>query len=97
MRQISLREFRVRGARSLAAVPAGETILLSGQDGPAYFLVPVVEDVIAEDRELRRAMAKTSLRNNWRLAQASPDALSDDALEQEIAGSRLAARQPEGK
>jgi antitoxin (DNA-binding transcriptional repressor) of toxin-antitoxin stability system len=65
MRQVSLREFRTRGAKALESVPQGETVLLSGQRGPAYFLVPVVGDVAAEDRELRRAMAKASLRANW--------------------------------
>jgi hypothetical protein len=37
MRQISLRGFRTRGSKALEAVPQGETILLSGQQGPAYF------------------------------------------------------------
>lgn len=79
MRQVSLREFRTRGAKALEQVPEGETILLSGQDGPAYFLVPVLGDVAQEDRELRRAIAKASLRNSWRRAiqsgahQASPE------------------------
>ena len=54
MRQISLREFRTRGSKALEAVPQGETILLSGQQGPAYFLVPVLGDVVMEDRELRQ-------------------------------------------
>src|SRR5476651_1150302 len=40
MRQVSLREFRTRGAKALESVPKGETILLSGQQGPAYFHVP---------------------------------------------------------
>jgi antitoxin (DNA-binding transcriptional repressor) of toxin-antitoxin stability system len=71
MRQVSLREFRTRGAKALESVPQGETVLLSGQQGPAYFLVPVVGDVAAEDRELRRAMAKASLRANWAHAKAS--------------------------
>jgi antitoxin (DNA-binding transcriptional repressor) of toxin-antitoxin stability system len=44
MRQISLREFRTRGSKALEAVPQGETILLSGPQGPAYFLVPVLGD-----------------------------------------------------
>jgi antitoxin (DNA-binding transcriptional repressor) of toxin-antitoxin stability system len=70
MRQVSLREFRTRGAKALESVPQGETVLLSGQQGPAYFLVPVVGDVAAEDRELRRAMAKASLRANWAHAEA---------------------------
>ncbi len=60
MRQVSLREFGTRGAKVLQDVPTGETTLLVGQDAPAYFLVPVIGDVIQEDRELRLAMAKAS-------------------------------------
>lgn len=71
MRQISLREFRIRGAKALAAVPTGETVLLSGQQGPAYFLVPAKGDVALVDQELRRAMAKASLRESWRQAEAA--------------------------
>jgi antitoxin (DNA-binding transcriptional repressor) of toxin-antitoxin stability system len=85
MRQISLREFRTRGAKALEAVPRGETILLSGQGGPAYFLVPVQGDVVLEDRELRRAMAKSSLRESWRLAAAEGLVqLIEEAVDQEI-------------
>jgi antitoxin (DNA-binding transcriptional repressor) of toxin-antitoxin stability system len=84
MRQVSLREFRTRGSKVLKAVPEGETILLSGQTGPVYFLIPVLGDVALEDRELRRAMAKASLRKNWRLAEASTVTLSDDEIEREI-------------
>ena len=85
MRQISLREFRTRGSKALAAVPQGETILLSGQQGPAYFLVPVLGDVVMEDRELRRAMAKASLRESWVHAKASgSDEMNDEEIEQEI-------------
>jgi len=84
MRQVSLREFRTRGAKALGAVPNGETVLLAGQKGPAYFLIPVLGDVILEDRELRRAMAKASLRKNWRLAEAAGVELSDEEIDQEI-------------
>jgi antitoxin (DNA-binding transcriptional repressor) of toxin-antitoxin stability system len=84
MRQVSLREFRTRGSKALEAVPNGETVLLAGQKGPAYFLIPVLGDVILEDRELRRAMAKTSLRKNWRLAEAAGGDLSDEEIDQEI-------------
>ena len=63
-------------------LPAGETVLLSGQKGPAYFLVPVQGDVVTEDLELRRAMAKASLRESWRIAEASGlDQLSDEAIQ----------------
>ena len=69
MRQVSLREFRTRGAKVLESVPRGETVLLSGQQGPAYFLVPVLGDLTLQDRELRRAIAKASLQESWRLAE----------------------------
>jgi antitoxin (DNA-binding transcriptional repressor) of toxin-antitoxin stability system len=84
MRQVSLREFRTRGSKALEAVPDGETVLLAGQNGPAYFLIPVLGDVAIEDRELRRAMAKASLRKNWRLAEASRKVLGEEEIEREI-------------
>jgi antitoxin (DNA-binding transcriptional repressor) of toxin-antitoxin stability system len=89
MRQVSLREFRTRGSKALEAVPQGETVLLAGQKGPAYFLIPVLGDVILEDRELRRAMAKASLRKNWRLAEASGMDLSEEEIEREINQVRI--------
>jgi antitoxin (DNA-binding transcriptional repressor) of toxin-antitoxin stability system len=87
MRQVSLREFRTRGAKALEDVPAGETTLLVGQDGPAYFLVPVFGDVIQEDRELRLAMAKASLRQGWKIAREIGE-MSDEEIEAEIQESR---------
>jgi antitoxin (DNA-binding transcriptional repressor) of toxin-antitoxin stability system len=89
MRHVSLREFRTRGAKALADVPAGETTLLVGQDGPSYFLVPVFGDVIEEDRELRRAMAMASLRQGWRIAQEVGE-LSEEEIEAEIHEHRTA-------
>ena len=91
MRQVSLREFRTRGAKALEAVPAGETILLAGQQGPAYFLIPVQGDVIAEDRELRLAMARANLRAGWERIKASElPALTDEEIDKEIAEVRKA-------
>ena len=91
MRQVSLRVFRTRGAKALESIPKGETVLLAGQQGPAYFLVPVLGDVVLEDQELRRAMAKASLRESWRLAQASElSQMSEDELEREIDQVRTA-------
>jgi antitoxin (DNA-binding transcriptional repressor) of toxin-antitoxin stability system len=93
MRQVSLREFRTRGSKALEDVPSGETVLLSGQQGPAYFLVPVVGDVAAEDRELRRALAKSSLRAGWAKAEArGVDSTSDEAIDEAVATVR--ARKP---
>ncbi|MBK9794925.1 MAG: prevent-host-death protein [Holophagaceae bacterium] len=89
MRQISLREFRTRGAKALEDVPKGESILLAGQKGPAYFLVPVVGDVTLEDREIRRAMAKASLRESWRLAEeAGLGRMSDEEIQREVDQAR---------
>ncbi len=97
MRQVSLREFRTRGSKALEAVPNGETVLLAGQKGPAYFLVPVVGDVILEDRELRRAMAKASLRKNWHIAEAAGEPLSDAEIDREIHQVRVARQRRKGK
>jgi hypothetical protein len=83
MRYVSLRAFRSRGVKALEEVPPGETTLLVGENGPAYFLVPVVGDVIVEDLELRRAMAKASLREGWLLAGSAGE-MSDGKIEREI-------------
>lgn len=85
LRQVSLSEFRARGAKALTTVPAGETVLLTGQKGRAYFLVPVWGDLTDQDRELRRAMAKASLRENWKLAKKlGTKAATDREIEREI-------------
>ena len=89
MRQVSLREFRTRGVKALQDVPAGETTLLVGQNGPAFFLVPVFGDVVKEDRELRRAMALASLRESWRLAEKF-GSVSDEEIDAEIDAVRTA-------
>jgi antitoxin (DNA-binding transcriptional repressor) of toxin-antitoxin stability system len=97
MRQVSLREFRTRGSKALETVPNGETVLLAGQKGPAYFLIPVLGDVILEDRELRRAMAKASLRKNWRLTEAVEVALSDEEIDREINQVRIVRQRRKSK
>jgi antitoxin (DNA-binding transcriptional repressor) of toxin-antitoxin stability system len=89
VRQVSLREFRTRGAKALDSVPHGETVLLSGQDGPVYFLVPVQGDIALEDKELRRAMARAGLRESWRRAKALGfDRVTGGEIDQEIARVR---------
>ena len=89
MRQVSLREFRTRGAKALEAVPRGETILLAGQQGPAYFLVPVVDDIAAQERDIRRAVAKASLREGWREAERlGMDKITDEEIDAEISRVR---------
>jgi antitoxin (DNA-binding transcriptional repressor) of toxin-antitoxin stability system len=96
MRHVSLREFRTRGVSALKDVPAGETTLLVGRDGPAYFLVPVYGDVIKEDRELRRAMAIASLRESWRLAEEA-GGMTDEEIDAEIAEVRAGHRTAEAR
>jgi antitoxin (DNA-binding transcriptional repressor) of toxin-antitoxin stability system len=98
MREVSLREFRTRGANALKAVPRGETILLAGQQGPAYFLVPVLGDVATEERELRRAIAKASLRKSWRIAEeAGLNTMSGAEIDAEIMASRKDRRRRKAK
>ena len=94
MREVSLREFRTRGAKALESVPAGEVVLLSGQQGPAYYLVPVQGDLAVGDRELRRAMAVASLEEEARQARlAGFDQLSDEEIDAEISRVRRQFRE----
>ncbi len=98
MRQVSLREFRTRGAKALGTVPAGETVLLAGQQGPAYFLIPVQGDVALADRELRRAMAIANLRESWRIAEEiGLDKMADAEIDVEIAATRARRSRRKGK
>lgn len=95
MRQVSLRDFRTRGNKAIADVPAGETVLLSGHQGPVWFLVPVFGDIAAEERELRRAMAKAALRASWAKAEAAGiTPLDDAAIRKEVIAARRSRRRP---
>ena len=85
MRQVPLREFRILGEKALASVPKGEVVLLSGQKGPVYYLVPVQGDLAIGDKELRRAMAMASLQESWRYAASQGfDQVSDEEIDAEI-------------
>jgi antitoxin (DNA-binding transcriptional repressor) of toxin-antitoxin stability system len=96
MRHVSLREFRTRGQKALKDVPPGETTLLVGRDGPAFFLVPVFGDVAKEEEEIRRAMALASLREDQRLARESGANLaSDEEIDAEIARVRRSRQDSE--
>ena len=85
-----MRDFRTRGVKALEQVPKGETILLSGQQGPVYFLVPAIGDLAAEERDIRRTLAKASLREYARHAAEYP--MTDEEIEQEIAAARAELR-----
>jgi antitoxin (DNA-binding transcriptional repressor) of toxin-antitoxin stability system len=98
MRQVSLREFRTRGVKALESVPKNETVLLAGQDGPAYFLVPVMGDITQQDIELRRAIAKASLRESWRIAEESGrDRITDEEIDAEIKLARAERKRRRAK
>ena len=85
MRQISLREFRTRGAKALEKVPRGETVLLSGQNGPAYFLVPAIGDLAQMDEDLRTQIALADLRENQQWAKSMGyDKLTMDEVDEII-------------
>lgn len=70
------REFRTRGSKPLKKVPVTETIVLAGRNGPEYFLVPVIEDLATQDRELQRAQ------------ESGLDKLTDAEIDAEIAEVR---------
>jgi len=93
MRCVSLRDFRTRGTKALEGAAADETVLLSGQQGPAYFLVPALGDIALEDRDLRRALARAALRASWRAAEASGlAAITDREIDAEIEAARVATK-----
>ena len=90
MRQVALREFRTRGVKALGQDEGQGLVVLSGRQGPVFFLVPVQPgDLESQGRELLRAQAKASLRA-WQLrAQAlGLDRLSDEEIDAEIKASR---------
>ena len=71
----------------------GEVVLLSGQKGPVYYLVPAQGDIAIADKELRRAMAMASLRESWRYAeQRGFDQVSDEEIDEEIRKVRQKAK-----
>lgn len=96
MRQVPLREFRIRGEKALSSVPKGEVVLLSGQKGPVYYLVRVQGDIAIGDKELRRAMAMASLQESWRYAEKQGfDRVSGDEIDEEI--RKVRQRKPKRK
>ncbi len=89
MRQVSLREFRTRGVKALEKVPPGETILLAGQQGPAYFLVPAHGDLTAQSRDLMLANARAAMREQWRMiAESGLPEITHEEIDAEIAAVR---------
>ena len=90
MRQIPFRDFRLQGAKALGKMRPGEAVVLSGRQGPAYFLIPVEPQAMeAQEEELKGAMALAAMRESWRRAEAA--GLADMTMEEidaEIAATR---------
>ncbi len=98
MRQVSLREFRTRGSKALENVPQEKRSCSPGKMGRPTFLFRFLGDVAAEDRELRRAMAKASLRESWTHAKsAGLDQLSNGEIENEIKQVRAGRKRRKSK
>jgi hypothetical protein len=96
MRQIAFRDFRLQGAKALGKLRRGEAVVLSGRQGPAYFLIPVQPEAMeAQEEELKTAMALAAMRDSWRRAEAAGLAdLTMDEIDAEIAASRKDATPP---
>lgn len=93
MRQISLREFRVRGAAALKAAGPSEPVVLAGRSGPAYILIPVEGDVADQERELLRARALASLKAGWlRAGRSGLSRMSAAEIDREVTAVRREAR-----
>jgi antitoxin (DNA-binding transcriptional repressor) of toxin-antitoxin stability system len=93
MRQISLREFRVRGAAALKAAAPGEPVVLAGRGGPAYILIPVEGNFADQERELLRAQALASLKAGWlRARRTGLSQLSAAEIDREVTAARREAR-----
>lgn len=90
MRQIPFRDFRLQGAKALGKVRPGEGVLLTGRQGPAYFLFPVQPEALdAQEEELKTALALASLRESWRRAEETGLAsITMEEIDAEIATSR---------
>ncbi len=90
MRQVAFRDFRLQGAKALGKLRPGDAVILSGRQGPAYFLIPVEpESMEAQEEELKTAMALAAMRESWRRAEAVGLAdMTMDEIDAEIASSR---------
>lgn len=90
MRQISIRDFRLQGSKALGPMRAGEAVVLSGRQGPAYFLIPVEPGAMeAQEEELKTALALASMRESWRQAESAGMAdMGMDEIDAEITAYR---------
>ena len=98
MRQIAMRDFQQKGGSAIKG-SSQEPILISGRDGPRYFLVPVQHEGIEfQFEELKRAQAQASLRA-WQLRaqELGMDKMTDKEIDQEILAARKERRKKRRK
>jgi antitoxin (DNA-binding transcriptional repressor) of toxin-antitoxin stability system len=93
MHQLSLHELGTRGTQVLDSMPKSEPILVAGQDGPVYFLVPIIGDIAQQQHDLQIALAKASFRENSRpVEQRGIAEITDDEMNAEIRRARADRR-----
>ena len=98
MRQIAMRDFQQKGGNAIEGA-SKEPVLLSGRDGPKYFLVPAQEEGIEfQFEELKRAQALASLRA-WQLRarELGMDSITDKEIDNEIDAARKEKRKQRRK
>ncbi len=96
MRQIALRDFRLQGANALGKLRPGDAVILSGRQGPAYFLIPLEpESMETQEEELKTTMAQAAMRVSLRRVGAAGLAdMTMDGIDAEIAASRKESTAP---
>jgi hypothetical protein len=98
MRQIAMRDFQQKGGAAIKG-SSQEPILLSGREGPKYFLVPAQEEGLTfQFEELKRAQALANLRA-WQLRarELGMDELTNKEIDEEIDAARKERRKKHGK
>ncbi len=98
MRLTTMRDFQKQGPEAITA-PRNEVVLLTGRNGPAYFLVPVFDtDLAFQADQLQQAMALASLRESQDAAErAGLSGTSMAEIDAEIASVRADRRRTNGK
>lgn len=93
MNTVAFRDLQLRGTQALDP-EVNRPVLVTGQSGPLFFLVPVdSKRVVEQEAEITRAMARADLRS-WqtRAVDAGMNVLSDQEINGEIAAVRPARR-----
>lgn len=98
MKQVAMRDFQQKGG-SVIDDKSHDPVLLSGRDGPKYFLVPAqIDGLELQFEELKRAQALANLRA-WQLRARELGLvdISEKEIDEEIRESRKNRRKRRGK